>query len=399
MISLLCAVGLRRVFPQATRWHGTGREVLGQFGVLTLAALLGVLLGEAWHFHPRSGAPVSGNATVVVGLVLAVGVVLCLIVALRSAGHTFSRRDGGEPLELPMNIPPTGLVYAAEALLALLGLHIYLCEPLLFRLGLIERYWMLIVMIGAFAGAGLGHFFQRRGLDVLAEPLRRTAEWLPVIVMLGFWVIDTDQPRNPLSLAKASPALWFLMAVFYGLLARGRRAVAMSGLAIFTGSVGLWVMLDRGGFTFAAHPQLWLIPPGLALLVAERIDRGRLDDAQRAGLRYLALSMIYVSSTTEFLRGVGESTWLPLVLVALCVIGVLVGVTLRIRGYVYLGVAFLLVVIARMIGYAAFEQGRMWLFWTCCIGLGAGIIALFAVFERRRDEIADALGRFRRWEP
>jgi hypothetical protein len=57
-----------------------------------------------------------------------------------------------------------------------------------------------------------------------------------------------------------------------------------------------------------------------------------------------------------------------------------------------------MVVIGRMIVYAAFEQRHIWIFWTCCIILGAAIIALFAVFEKRRNDVLVAVERFRQWD-
>ena len=43
-------------------------------------------------------------------------------------------------------------------------------------------------------------------------------------------------------------------------------------------------------------------------------------------------------------------------------------------------------------------EKQMWVFWIFCISLGAAIIALFAVFERYREEILGGVTRFRQWE-
>ena len=85
-------------------------------------------------------------------------------------------------------------------------------------------------------------------------------------------------------------------------------------------------------------------------------------------------------------------------LVGLSVTGVLAGVLLRVRSFLYLGVTFLSVVIVRMIVFAAFERGHVWVFWTCCILLGAAIIALFAAFEKRRNDILAAVERLKDWD-
>ena len=397
MLALVGAAGLRRFLPSATRWHGTGRDVAPAFGVLAAATLIAVFIGEISHFNPDTGTPLTVAAAIAVGVILAVLTIGSLAIAIIDNRN---RKPADVPTDaiggLGLGLSPQVFVYAAEAALALLVLHVYLCAPWLFRLEIIERYWMLIVMAVAFGGVGLGAWLEQRGLDVLAEPLRRTAEWLPLIVMVGFWW--ADRPNHSLALGGSTPLLWLLVAVFYGLIAARRESAALAGLSIFTASVGFWVVLDRGEIDFVTHPQLWLIPPGLVLLVAEQLDRRLLSTRQRTGVRYLALSMIYISSTTEFMREVGRSVWMPLVLLGLSAAGVLVGVWLRIRSYVYLGLAFLVVLIARMIAYAAFERGQMWLFWTCSIALGAAIIALFAVIERRRDELTAAVRQFRQWE-
>ena len=177
-----------------------------------------------------------------------------------------------------------------------------------------------------------------------------------------------------------------------------KRSLPLAALGILAGNVGLWVLWHQCGLAFLDRPQLWLIPVALAALVAEHLDRRRLSAEQRAAIRYLALSAIYVSSTTEFWRGIGESVLLPLVTILLAVLGMLAGILLRVRSFLYLGVTFLLVVIARMIFYAAFEQGHVWVFWASCIVLGAAIITLFALFEKRRNDVLAALERFKNWK-
>jgi hypothetical protein len=40
----------------------------------------------------------------------------------------------------------------------------------------------------------------------------------------------------------------------------------------------------------------------------------------------------------------------------------------------------------------------VWIFWTFCIALGAAIIALFGMFEKRRDRIRAAAIEFSQWQ-
>ena len=87
-----------------------------------------------------------------------------------------------------------------------------------------------------------------------------------------------------------------------------------SGLAVLAFNMGLWVLWDRFGIGLVDRPQLWLIPVGLCVLVAEYLNHDRLAGAQSGTIRYLALGLIYVSSTFDMLHtGIQNNVWLPLV--------------------------------------------------------------------------------------
>jgi len=252
----------------------------------------------------------------------------------------------------------------------------------------------------AFCGAGLSALFHRRKMPILSEPLERTALLLPILPPLGSLFIKKYAGAALWLVGEAGPApiFWFMVALFYGVMAVRKRSLVLAALGAFAGNMSLWVLWHQWQWRFIDHPQLWLIPPALAVLVAEHLDRRRLSDAQRTAIRYLALSVIYVSSTTEFWRNIGDSWVLPMVTICLAVLGVLAGILLRVRSFLYLGFTFLMVVIGRMIVFAAFEQRQMWIFWTCCIILGLAIFALFAVFEKRRNDVLAAMERFKQWD-
>ena len=384
--TLVAGFGLRRILPAGSDWITSGWRMVPVLGSLALVMLVVVLGQEALLFELPDGTPMALPAVVVVAGALAALIAACLVFAVTPRRDPLGLSDRGRTL----------YVYLAEALAVLVGVHLWLTEPALFRLEIIENYWMLIVMAVAFGGAALSELFHRLGLPVLSEPLERTACLLPLVPAIGFWIPAEVPPT--LALAGATPALWFLGGLFYGFLAITRRSSVFAMLALVPLVIGFWVLWGQLEIRFDERPQLFLIPLGLALLVAEHLNHDRLTDAQSAGLRYLALSVIYVSSATEHIRAIGESLVLPLVLIVLSVLGVIAGVVLRIRSFLVLGITFLLVVLLTMIWYAAFQQQHMWVFWVFCFSLGAGIIALFAVFEKRRTDILAAVYRFRQWE-
>jgi hypothetical protein len=98
-----------------------------------------------------------------------------------------------------------------------------------------------------------------------------------------------------------------------------------------------------------------------------------------------------------FLAGLGNSATLPLVLAALSVAGVLLGIMLRMRAYLLLGTGFLGVVVLSMIWYAAVDLEQTWIWWTCGVALGAAILTLFGLFEKRRLNIVHLVDELRAW--
>jgi hypothetical protein len=178
------------------------------------------------------------------------------------------------------------------------------------------------------------------------------------------------------------------------------RGSANQGLlgALFI-NFGVWVLLgSRDELAFVTHPQLWLIPMGLILLGAEFINRSQLAPWPSAVLRTLGLLCIYLSSTFDMLlTGLGNSVVLPVVLALLSVLGALLGILLRMRAPLLFGSAFLGVVIFAQIWHAAVDRQQAWVWWACGILLGLTILALFAYFEKHRNNVLKMFEEIRRW--
>jgi len=253
------------------------------------------------------------------------------------------------------------------------------------------RYWPFAVLTIAFLGAATGELFRRLSLRVLAEPLERTGIFLPMLPVAVFWVQPTGSYAT----------VWFLVGLLYVFLSVTRRSLGFALLAALAANVGLWLVLHQNQLAFIQHPQLWLIPLALSVLGAEHLNRDRLSKTQRNTIRYLALTAIYISSTAEtFLTGLGQDAVRPAVLVGLSVLGVFVGMMLRVRAFLFLGSAFLLLgifAVIRHAAHAAEDRGRIvWL--VAGIVLGAAIFTLFAIFEKRRNEVLRLLQKLKDWE-
>jgi hypothetical protein len=387
MMILVSGFELAKSLPKTSDWLIAGRRAAPRFGGLTLAALGVVLAQEACWFDRNRGIPMASWAIAIVAVTLAVLIIACIVLAVSRQMDPLGLGDRGRQ----------AYVYAAEALLVLMGLHLRMSMPWLFRLGIVERYWMLLVMAVAFGGSGLSEFFHRRRLPVLSDPLERTALLLPLLPAVGFWF--ASDPASAWGILGRAPVLWFLMSAFYGSLAYMRRSAGCVALAALVANIGLWVALHESGIAFLHHPQLWLIPIALAALVAEYLNHERLSATQSTAFRYLALSTIYLSSTADmFIAGLGKDWRLPLALMLLSVAGVLAGLLLRIRSFLWLGIVFLLLDITAIIWHAAVDLEQTWIWYACGIVLGAVIIALFALFEKRRNDLLATMVKLKQWE-
>ncbi|MBN2578149.1 MAG: hypothetical protein JXB10_04085 [Pirellulales bacterium] len=386
-MAVVCGFGIPRFFPARSAWIPSARRMLPWFGALAGAALALVLIQEGWWFDSHGGAPVSVSEMIQVAVVLAVLLVGCLAFAVVKELDPFRLSDANRQ----------AYVYAAEALGALIGLHLYLTRPEWFNLEIMRQYWMFVLLAVAYAGAGLSEWFQRRKLPVLSLPLERTALLLPLLPAVGFWF--QSDPASSWGLTGRTPIFWFLAGGFYGLMASLRRSWGCLALAVLTANLGFWVALYQHDVSFFKHPQLWLIPLALAALATELLHHDRLSKNQSTLIRYVTLSVIYLSSSADmFIAGVGKDWRLPLVLMFLSVCGVVLGFVLRIRSFLILGVVFLLLDLISMIWYAAVDLHHTWIWYLCGIALGAALIAAFAFFERRRNTVLAAVQKLRQWE-
>ncbi len=405
-MTLVEGVMLPRLIAGFESWLTSARRAGPVLLAITMVVLIGLLGHEAAYFNAETKhTPLALWETATVGIAL---------IGLIGSGICFAVAPTTDPYELSEQRRPL-YVYAAELLLLFLFVHVRLNVPELFG-GALTKFWPLAIMAIAFIGIGLSEFFRRSGLQVLSQPLQRTGVFMPLLPLLAFWVqppqgvhdflirsIPALQP--PLEpLMKLHPnygnyaIIWFTLGLLYSWVASIKRSFRFALLAALAGNFGLWALLYNADLSFFTHPQVWMIPLALILLVSEHINRSELGRQKSNALRYLGLTMIYISSTADMFLAWGENPYLPMVLAALSILGVFAGILLRVTAFLYLGTSFLFVVVFSMIWHAAVDGRQMWLWWACGIGLGALIFALFAVFEKRREDVLKLIEDIKSWE-
>ena len=373
------ALPLARLAPHASSWFTSIRRVAAGVAATTIATLALVLAFEIGAFDPTAGTPVT------IGESLLVAATLTLLAAALISLAVLPGRDPLFHSEEQRFL----YVYAAEAVVGLLFAHLYLTNPEFFRHRL-QPYWPLVVMAIAYAGTAVSELFRRLKINVLAKPVEYSAAFLPVLPVIGFWFMG--------SVFNYSTVL-VVIGLLYLFLSLRRGSFVYPAAAAVVGNATLCSLLYEQGVSLFFHPQMFVIPPCLTILAAAQLNRDRLDAKALASVRYFAMTAIYVSSTGEmFQHGIGTTLWLPMVLAGLSVLGVLAGIVLRVRAFLYLGTSFLLLSIVSMVWHAARSIGHVWPWWVFLFALGVGLLTLFGIFEKKRLEVLALVGSLREWE-
>ena len=369
-----------------TRWVREGDtwlKSLREMAVVTCGLAIGclvlVLTGEATaHFKGLDQGMLLGESITVAVLVASM-IVGLIVIAMRPEKDPFALSLNGR----------MGYVYAAEFVSLAWIAHLYFTMPFLFQFG-IKAYWPYIMMAICFGGFGVAKILEKRNLTVLGQPMFNTAVVLPLIVAFAIFMVDS----------KAQAELVMLtVGLAYLLISYTHKSMLSGAAAIVFGNLALWMIFNRVNFSFFDHPQLWLIPPAVSVLIAGQLSKSQLSLGQLSVVRYICMAVIYVSSTMEvFISGIGTNLWPPVILAVLSVIGIMSGMMFRVKSFLFFGSLFLLMAMVTMVAHAHQSFNHVWPWWAFGIGLGIAILVMFGLFEKKKNEMQAIAGSLREWE-
>ncbi|MEM9368105.1 MAG: hypothetical protein AAGD07_19090, partial [Planctomycetota bacterium] len=408
--SVVSAVALLLVIPRilsgaflsrwsdTLRWGGIGTVAMT---FITLVATLGLEV-----LHRESGVGIEGldvSVIVLVAVILAFAAVVAAALAVMSGP-----RDGQRPDWLSLPDQQRGyLILGAQALAATAWLHKFLCDPELAFFGL-RSVWPYVVMAIAFLSVGITTWAQRRRDRVMEAWMERTALFLPLIPVLGFWLssayaVTTKGAEWSWTFFGGTASYQGLLVVatlYYGIVSAIRGRLLPRVAAIVLANIALWVTLTQmPGWDFLRHPQAWLIPPAVCVLAILHWYRRELDPAWAKSARYGATLTIYVASTADMLLAdLGRNLWGPIILVSLALCGVLLGVAMRIKPFLYLGTAFVFLGVVSMVYHAGQAIDAVWPWWVFGISSGLLILVALAGIEKNKPALQGLLARLAKWE-
>ncbi|MGB0596024.1 MAG: hypothetical protein ACPGLY_04890 [Rubripirellula sp.] len=369
----------------AARWRGPLANGAKATGIASLASLACMITREVMLRDHGRIEGIAPPLIIGVAVTLAALSLLAAIIAIIS-GPSSAWRERLTLTDTERRI----LIAAAQGFASMTWLHIFLCNQEWGFLGL-KDYWPYIVLTLAFTSVGAVEWSRRRQDEVMSTTLSYTSLYLPLIPVLGFWLSG--------SLAKLEWAFpggvvrydvfLLLGAAYYLFISALWKQLMPRVTAILLANAAWWIVLaQRPGWDFLTHPQIWLIPPAACVLVMVHLYRDQLAPSVRAPIRYGATLLIYVSSTADMLvQEIGSHLSGPIILILLSLFGMLMGVVLRIRPFLYLGAMFVFLGVTSMVWHAHQALEAVWPWWVFGITTGVCLLAGLMAIEKNKSKL------------
>lgn len=403
---LLLAIPKLLEGPFVDRWQSALRRG-GKIAGATAVGSLVVMLVFEWTLRQRDLGIEGLPMPVVVVVTLILGSFALMAGGLAVLSGPALGNDRKPNWLLLGDRERTGLLYVAQVVAGLTWLHFYLCRGSSAYLGL-RQIWPYVVMGIAFASVGMAQWALRRKDTVLFDTMKRTAMFLPLIPVIGFWLSgayammlnELDWSWTFYRGTTSYQGLLIVGAIYYGIMSllwkNGFPRVATVVLA----NAGLWVMLTQTpGWGFLSHPQAWLIPPAACVLLIAHLQRDSLEPQIGSAIRYAATLMIYLSSTADILLSeIGTSLWGPMILVGLSLAGMAAGVALRVKPFLYLGTIFTFLGIMSMVWHAGQAIDAVWPWWVFGITTGLILLSVLAGIEKHQDQLRKWTDQLAAWK-
>ena len=355
-------------------------------GIAIGVAMLGGEAAKVWNTVAASAALVTKSMTMIAWIA-----VTARLLQYAAKPHS-TDREASEAARKTA-------VYFAELSLAFLCGACYFHFPELFS-GIFVKWWPLVVFAIAMISAGVGEWLQRINQRIIADPVGRSSLLLPIIPLAGVWWFHPEGAEWLWSDWGRYSFLLLSASLLYGIQSWMRNSIGLRALAATLTLFSFWAFLQSNpNLQFIEHPQFWILPPSLAALLFTEFNRKRLAASVVVATRYVGVLMAYLSSTAEvFLRAFEGQLWQPILLLALALAGVAAGIILRVRAFLYCGLAFTMIALLGMVWHAQQAIGQIWPWWAFGIATGVSLIFMLGYFEKNRPKVVAYLEHFKQWE-
>lgn len=270
------------------------------------------------------------------------------------------------------------------------GRHVMFVEALLVALyAFVTRAMGWAPEVHAVVGLGYGFMLvgvsvvaRRRGIVPVADATRRFVTALPILLVLAT-TNDADHRTAALALGVSG---------LYGAIAWLEKSRIYGSLAAFAINAALLVFALAQGFDGI---EVYVGPVGLFVLALTQIFVSKTSHESRTLLRIVGGALLYLPTAVKLTSQLGEASsgTTSVVFGALCLFGVVVGVTLRVRAYLALGTIFLTLDVLANLVNAGLRDHRVGFVLLSTAGLA--ILGAMILLTLRRELAWAAATRFR----
>ena len=230
---------------------------------------------------------------------------------------------------------------------------------------------VVLSMLG-YLDLGLSELLGRLRLTHYARPTFRFAMVLPLVpVVQRIWVGSWDGVDLFVLLATA---------LFYAMTSVRLRIKTPAYAAAVFFNAFLWLGWYLLGWSLSDRPQFYLIPVGFTSILFAEVNRRELSRSVINGARNLGLVVIYASLAAPIWQTQSSGAWLALLLLSL--VGIFVGIGLRIQSFLWLGLACFVADLAYQLGRLGMEHALAR--WGVMLTLGVALILFVALNEKKR---------------
>jgi hypothetical protein len=184
-------------------------------------------------------------------------------------------------------------------------------------------------------------------------------------------------------------------AAFYATACGRLRWKTLGYAAAVFANAALWLTWSRLGWKLAEHPQFYLIPVGLSAILFAEVNR-ELGRAAVNTIRTVGLMVIYVSLAMPIWRFESFGAWLTLLLASL--LGVFIGIGLRLQTFLWLGLTTFVLDVVYEMGRVSLDYAMAK--WAIMLALGISLVLFVALNEKKRilSQMLDYYAHVRTWE-
>jgi tetratricopeptide (TPR) repeat protein len=229
----------------------------------------------------------------------------------------------------------------------------------------------VLTLLG-FIDLGLAEVLDRRDRKIYARPVRFSSLILAVLPLLQLAWLGAPNDVTLFHLLAA--------ATFYSVACGQLRWKWLGYAAGVFYNAALWVLWSMFGWEMSDHFQFYMVPVGFSTILFAEAHRRELGRTTVNSIRTAGLLIIYASLAVPIWQFASFGAWLTLLVASL--VGVFLGIGLRLQTFLWLGLATFVLDVVYEMGRVSLDHAMAK--WAIMLALGLCLVLFVALNEKRR---------------